>query len=316
VTHPAVDAVVVNYNAADHLRRCLPSLQAAGVRRLVVVDNASVDGSRQVTLDAGAEWLPTGANLGYGRAANVAASHLAASGPAACRPAASRPAAGGDVAPHLLVANPDLVVAPDAVTVLAARLEAEGDLGIVGPRIANPDGTLYPSAREFPDMVDAIGHGLLGSVNPDNRFTARYRMLGWDHAAPARVDWVSGAFMLVRRRTWDAIGGFDPAYFMYMEDVDLCWRAGRAGWAVGYEPAASVVHVQGASAGLHPYRMLAAHHRSMWRFARTTTTGARRAALPLVAVGLAARLGAMAAEHRLGMAASPETRTVPSGPAR
>ena len=86
---------------------------------------------------------------------------------------------------------------------------------------------------------------------------------------------MSGACFLVRREAWDAVGGFDPSYFMYMEDVDLCWRLGRAGWGVGYEPAARVLHVQGVSTNRHPYRMLAAHHRSMWRFAWRTTTGAR-----------------------------------------
>ncbi len=72
------------------------------------------------------------------------------------------------------------------------------------------------------------------------------------------------------------MGGFDRAYFMYLEDVDLCWRLGRAGWAVAYEPAAQVVHVQGVSADRHPYRMLLAHHVSMWRFARRATPPGRR----------------------------------------
>ena len=287
----AVEAVVVNYNAAGHLAGCIASLHANGVERVVVVDNASTDGSRAAAEDAGAEWLPAGANLGYGRAANLGAARLGA--------------------PYLLVANPDLVVSDGAVAALAARLDAEPDLGIVGPRILNLDGSLYPSARRFPDMVDAIGHGLLGAINPDNRFTARYRMLGWDHAEAARVDWVGGPLLVVRREAWQQVGGFDPAYFMYMEDVDLCWRVGRAGWGVGYEPAAVVTHVQGASSRLHPYRMLAAHHRSMWRFARTTTSGARRAALPLVAAGLAARLAVTAVEHRAGLLARPEGRRVP-----
>jgi N-acetylglucosaminyl-diphospho-decaprenol L-rhamnosyltransferase len=86
---------------------------------------------------------------------------------------------------------------------------------------------------------------------------------------------------------------------MYLEDVDLCRRIGAAGWAVSYEPGASVTHVQGVSASRHPYRMLVAHHRSLWRFARQTTTGARRLALPVVAVGLVARLAVAGAQHRL-----------------
>lgn len=288
-----MDAVVVSYQAAGHLGACVRSLLDDGARRVVVVDNGSTDGSEEVARAAGAGWVASGANVGYGRAANLGA-------------------ATSD-APWLLVANPDLVVRPGALAALRGRLEAEADLALAGPRITNPDGSLYPSARAFPDMVDAVGHGLLGTVAPRNRFTRRYRMLDWDHAGAARVDWVSGACLLARRAAWDALGGFDPRYFMYMEDVDLCWRARAAGWGVGYEPAAEVVHVQGVSAGRHPYRMLAAHHRSMWRFARSTTTGARRVLLPVVGAGLVARLGVAAVEHRAGVARRPATRSVPPG---
>jgi N-acetylglucosaminyl-diphospho-decaprenol L-rhamnosyltransferase len=174
--------------------------------------------------------------------------------------------------------------------------------------LINPDGSLYPSAREFPRLIDALGHGLFGLVAPRNRFTRRYRMLDSDHRRTTRVNWVSGACFLARRQAWDEVGGFDPAYFMYMEDVDLCWRLGQAGWAVGYEPAAEALHVQGVSASRHPYRMLLAHHRSMWRFARTTRTGRGRVALPVVAVGLAARLVVTWVEHAVGVGVAKAAR--------
>jgi N-acetylglucosaminyl-diphospho-decaprenol L-rhamnosyltransferase len=130
-------------------------------------------------------------------------------------------------------------------------------------------------------------------------------MLDWDHGRAARVDWVSGACFAVRRKAWDDVGGFDPAYFMYLEDVDLCWRLARCGWGVGYEPTAEVLHIQGVSTGRHPYRMLAAHHLSMWRFASRTTVGSKRAVLPLVGVGVVARFATAAIEHRLGLARRP-----------
>ena len=286
-----VAAVVVSYNTRDHLRVCLASLATAGIDRIVVVDNGSTDGSQAVVEAAGATWAPTGANLGYGRAANRGAAHPVAAG-----------------ADFLLVCNPDLDLSAGAVTTLVAALDEAPQVGAVGPRLVNPDGSLYPSARTFPDLVDAMGHGLFGLVAPRNRFTRRYRLLDWDHGQAADVDWVSGACFLVRRQAWDAVGGFDESYFMYMEDVDLCWRLGRAGWRVRYEPAAEVLHVQGVSADQHPYRMLAAHHRSMWTFARRSTTGSRRLALPVVAVGLAARLAVAAGRRRLAGPA------VPAGP--
>ncbi len=276
-----VAAVVVDYHAGGHLVACLESLRSAGVGARVVVDNGSSAPERAAALRADPElrWVGAGGNLGYGRAANLGARHA-------------------DL-PYLLVCNPDVMVAPGAVDALVRRLDSEPDLGLVGPLVRNPDGSVYPSARIFPDLVDALGHGALGLIAPRNRFTSRYRMLGWDHAGPARVDWVSGACVLARRASWDDIGGFDPAYFMYLEDVDLCWRAWRAGWAVGYEPGAEVTHVQGVSADLHPYRMLVSHHRSLWRFARATTNGPRRLVLPVVAAGLAGRVGVAAVAHRV-----------------
>ena len=276
---------MVNYNAAEHLASCLSSLQREGVETVLVVDNASRDDSREVVERTGAGWLQTGGNIGYGRAANLGV--------------ASAELAGAQL---LLISNPDVVLCDSAVDHLVAAMDGDERLGIVGPRILNPDGTVYPSARTFPNMVDAIGHGLLGMVMPRNRFTRRYRLLDWDHSRPGKVDWVSGACFLVRREVWEEVGGFDPAYFMYMEDVDLCWRARSRGWEVAYEPKAEVVHVQGVSADRHPYRMLAAHHRSMWRFAAATTTGSRRAFLPVVGAGLLARLVAAALWHRFAPA--------------
>ena len=278
----AVAAVVVNYNARDHLQVCLKSLAADGVERVVVVDNGSADGSRRVADELGAFWVASGGNLGYGRAAN--------------RGVSDPRIADAD---YLLVCNPDLEVLPGCVATLVTTLAADASIGIVGPRLSNQDGSLYPSARTFPDLVDAMGHGLLGFVAPGNPFTRRYRLLDWDHADQATVDWVSGACFLVRRAAWESVAGFDPSYFMYMEDVDLCWRLGRAGWKVAYQPAAEVVHAQGVSADQHPYRMLLEHHVSMWRFARRTSTGRRRAALPLVLVGLVARLAVSVARRRL-----------------
>lgn len=297
-----VAAVVVNYNAAEHLERCLSTLETEGIKTAVVVDNGSSDGSRDVVDRSSARWLPTGANLGYGRAANLGAETVV-----------------GDGTAVILISNADVEISPGAVARMAETLEADARLGIVGPKIRNPDGSVYPSVRRFPSMVDAVGHGLLGMVLPRNRFTRRYRLLDWDHDLPAMVDWVSGACFMVKRELWNVLGGFDPSYFMYMEDVDLCWRARREGWEVGYEPAAEVMHVQGVSANRHPYRMLAAHHWSMWRFARRATTGPKRALLPVVAVGLVGRLAAAGLWHRFAPAGNsgtvePATRDHPSRP--
>jgi N-acetylglucosaminyl-diphospho-decaprenol L-rhamnosyltransferase len=267
-----VAGVVVNYNARDHLLRCVGSLFEAGVDNVVVADNASSDGSELALLERypAARWAPTGANLGYGSAANIGAKLVDAK--------------------FILVCNPDVVVGPGAVSALCEVLEGRPQVAVVGPRILTVNGDLYPSARRFPDILEAFGHGFVGQFWAGNPFSRRYRMTEWDHAGSRDVDWVSGSCFLARREAWDQVGGFDERYFMYLEDVDLCWRLGRAGWAISYEPAAEVVHVQGVSADRHPYRMLLAHHVSMWRFAGKTTPRQRRWLLALVLPGLAVRL--------------------------
>jgi N-acetylglucosaminyl-diphospho-decaprenol L-rhamnosyltransferase len=138
---------------------------------------------------------------------------------------------------------------------------------------------------------------------PNNRWTKRYRKgrpSGPDAEQGTReADWVSGACCLVRREAFESVGGFDEGYFMYVEDLDLCWRLRRAGWRVLYEPSAVAVHQQGLSTAAHPYRMLAAHHRSALRFARKSLVGARSVLLVPVAAGLAVRLGLASARQLL-----------------
>ncbi len=278
----SVAAVIVNYNAGAALVDCVRSLRAEGVDTVVVVDNRSSDGSAAAAAaaDAGVRVVDAGANLGYGAAAN--------------RGVAALPE---PPEPYVLVLNPDVVVEPGTVKALVAALERDPQLAVVGPRVEDPGGALYPSARQFPDLLVAAGHAFLGYVAPNNRYSRAYKLLDWDHGTAGCVDWVSGACLLARRDAYRAVGGFDEAYFMYVEDVDLCWRLGRAGWKVGYEPGGRVVHQGGVSTDQRAYRMILEHHRSLWRFACRTTTGGRRAALPAVAFGLVARTG-LAWGHR------------------
>jgi len=265
--------VVVNYESGPDLARCVADLRAAGLRELVAVDNGSTDGSLAAAVSAvpGLEAVSPGGNLGYGAAVNrgVAATS----------------------SPLLLVCNPDLEVPAGAVDALVVALESDPGIALVGPLIRTPDGDRYPSARRFPSLVDAAGHALLGLFVPDNRFTRNYQRSELDGAAAGvrPVDWVSGACFLVRRAAFESVGGFDESYFMYAEDVDLCWRLGRAGWLVAYAPEAEVTHLQGRATDHHPYRMILEHHRSLLRFASRTSTGWRRALLPLVAVGVGVR---------------------------
>ena len=266
-------AIVVNYNAGDYVVECVRSLRGADIDEVVVADNASTDGSLEALRrsDPDVTIVETGGNLGYG--ANV-----------------NRGAAAVSAEPDVLViCNADVTVDPGAIKAMVAALDADPAVGIVGPRIDNVDGSVYPSARIVPRTTDAVGHAFLGLVKPDNRFTRRYRMLDWDHAAARRVDWVSGACFAIRRELFQRLGGFNENYFMYLEDIDLCHRAGAAGAAVGYDPSAHVVHVGAVSTRQLPYRMLAEHHRSVLRWWWTSHRWPVRALVPFVVAGLGVR---------------------------
>jgi N-acetylglucosaminyl-diphospho-decaprenol L-rhamnosyltransferase len=268
-----LSVVIVNYESGDALYRCLAGLRREGPREVVVVDNGSSDGSlARVRADmTDVSVIEPGTNLGYGSAANRGVATTSA--------------------PYVLVANPDLEVTAGATAVLAGVLADDPRCALVGPLIRTPQGDRYPSARRFPSLADAAGHAVLGILVPDNRFTRAYQRSDLDAAGSdvRDVDWVSGACFVVRRRAFDEVGGFDESYFMYAEEVDLCWRLHRGGWRVAYAPAAEVVHAQGVSTERHPYRMIVEHHRSLWRFATRTQQGWRRLLLPLVAAGLAVR---------------------------
>ena len=271
MSHPDVAAVIVSYNVSDLLVRCVESLRADGIERIVVVDNASADDSVAAIrrADPAVEVVALAENLGFGAGVNRGVARTTEA--------------------HVLVLNPDVEVEVGSTKVLLGALAADDGLALVGPRIETPDGELYPSARTFPDLTDAAGHAFLHFVWPANPFSRRYRMLDWDHGDARDVDWVAGTHLLARRAAWDQVGGFDEAFFMYMEDVDLCWRLHRAGWRVGYEPAARVTHAIGRSTDQTPYRMIAAHHRSLLRYAARTSTGRQRLALPLIALALSVR---------------------------
>ena len=275
-------AVVVTYRAGSLLTDCVRSILAdssAGEVELVVVDNGSSDGSVEALQQAvpRAQVISAPGNVGYARAANL--------GIAATR------------APIVAVFNSDLTMEPGTAKAMLARFDEEPGLGACGPRIRNVDGSDYPSARRSPSVPLAVAHGLFGLWWPTNPFTARYRELDADPSQPRSVDWVSGAAVWLRRGALDAVGGWDERYFMYVEDLDLCWRLQRSGFDVGYEPAGVVTHVQGASTSRSPYRMLVQHHRSAWRFARRRLTGAGAVLLPLAALYLAARFLLAIAEH-------------------
>lgn len=268
--------MIVNYDSGDHLRTCVAHLDASVgplKAEFVVVDNASRDGSLDGLDDVNPDVriIVNARNRGYGTACNQGS--RAASAPCVC------------------FLNPDVVPQPGSIAALVESLDARPDVGVMGPRLLNPDGSYYPSCRVVPSMGVALGHAVFGLLTENNRFTRAYKLLDFDHSTEREVDWVSGAAMMVRRLAFADVGGFDERYFMYVEDLDLCWRLTRAGWKAVYYPSAEMIHHVAGSSRRAPYTMIRHHHVSLMRFAWKRARGPIRfLLLPLMLLGLAARL--------------------------
>jgi N-acetylglucosaminyl-diphospho-decaprenol L-rhamnosyltransferase len=246
MSHDPVRVVVVAYGPGDALAAFLDSLDHATSREthVVVADNGSGDGAVEAAARRpGVTVVRTGGNLGYGGGVNAGARDA--------------------VEEWLVAANPDITWHAGALDDLLAATERWPDAGAFGPLILTPEGDRYPSARAFPTLGRGIGHALLGWWWPGNPWTRSYRQ---DSHAEAPTGWLSGSCMLLRRKAFEAVGGFDPAYFMYFEDLDLCRRLAGAGWSSVYVPSAVVGHSGGHSTRHHADAMLRAHHESAYRY--------------------------------------------------
>lgn len=243
--------VTVTYSPGTHLDRFLSSLTVGTERPCTVVlaDNGSIDGAPEEALERypGTRLLRTGGNLGYGTAVNRAVATVPPD------------------EEFVLVANPDVVWGPGSIDALVDAAQRWPRAGALGPLIRDPDGSVYPSARHLPSLIRGGMHAVVGFAWKANPWTKTYRQ---EHIAPSErpVGWLSGSCLLVRRKAFDAIGGFDERYFMYMEDVDLGDRLGRAGWLNVYIPGAEILHDKGHSTGRDPARNLRAHHDSTYLY--------------------------------------------------
>lgn len=271
-----IAVVVVTYSPGAVLDSFVASLEAAapGVH-LVLSDNGSTDGVPQRIAEArdNTTLLINPDNPGYGAAINAAVATL--------DPRFSL----------VLVCNSDIELHPGALEALEAAVHP-ADVACVGPRILDPEGAVYPSARRLPSLRDGIGHAVLVRAWPRNPWTRRYLQEEIAHAsAPAATGWLSGACLLIKRAPFEEIGGFDDGFFMYFEDVDLGRRFGAAGYRNVFVPAATVSHIGGSTTSRYPERMLRAHHQSAYRYLRNKhPEWWKRPALWVVRGGLALRL--------------------------
>lgn len=253
--HAPVDlsVIVVSFNTRDLLRRSLQAMEAAceGVsHEIIVVDNASHDGSADMVATEFAHVTLVRAhhNLGFAAANNL-----------------GRRSAKGE---FLALINPDAFPEPGVLATAIERLRQRPLVGMVGGLLVGKDGQLEPSARMFPSPLnDFLALSGLSARYATSRFFGRFDRTWADPLVPAEVDWVPGAYCLIRQQALDAVGFFDERFFLYYEEVDLCLRLKQAGYTVAYWPELRATHWGGESSKTVGGQTLNSHGKqlTLWR---------------------------------------------------
>ncbi len=252
---PDLSCIIVNYNHGSILGHCLASLNcmpASESIETIVVNNSPEDESLTAAVKPypRVRVIQNARNLGFSKANNQAVRETSGQ--------------------YILFLNPDAELLPESVDALRAYLDAHPQTAIVGPKVLDPDGSLQYSCRRFPTFWTGLfnRYSLLSRWFPDNRFTTHYLMKDFDHTSIRKVDWVSGCCMMIRRSDFEQVGAFDEHYFLFNEDVDLCFEIKKRGRDVVYLPQARIVHKVTASSGKVSWRIIIKRHQGMSYFYR------------------------------------------------
>lgn len=244
--------IIINHNDRENLLRCLNSIYKNTPKidfETIVIDNNSTNGSISFINNLFKEirLIENKTNAGFARAANQGI----------------RLANGK----YILLLNNDTVVLPCSLNNLQNFMNSRPDALIVGGRVLNPDGSIQFSCREFPNYLTAIFNrqSIFTSLFKNNRFSKNYLMSDWSHDAARQVDWVSACYLIMHRNVIEKLGLMDERFFMYCEDVDLCYRAKQKSFKVYYFPGAEIVHYSGNSKK-QDFRKIIWHHQSMYLF--------------------------------------------------
>ncbi len=251
--HAKVSTIIVTWNCADYIVGCLESLRDhcdAAENHIIIVDNASIDPTVELVKqnEVKVDLIESPENLGFAKACNLGAANTESE--------------------YLLFLNPDTILLNDAIKTLADFLDSHKDTGVVGGKVLNPDGTLQPPCRRrFPTIRSSVMRLFgLSKLFPAHRWSYCYEMSMENADRAHEVDAVSGSFFIIRRSLFNELGGFDEDFFIFGEDLDLCYRAKMKGWKIYYNPEAKVIHYRGKSRVLRPVSSLVDTHKAMLLF--------------------------------------------------
>lgn len=219
-----VGVIIVDYQSDALLRCALSALTSLTFTQfsVVIVENSPQRPRTDIPNNLNIRFLSPERNLGFGRAVNLARRYLQT--------------------PYFLLLNPDVILLPEALSILYNYMEKHVDVGIVAPKLLGTDRKLQLSARTFYSFSSILFRRTpLGKLFPNDPVLKKHLMADWDHNSIREIDWALGACMLIREK---AVGGeiFDPRFFLYFEDVDLCLRLRKAGWKIIYHPEAVAIH--------------------------------------------------------------------------
>jgi N-acetylglucosaminyl-diphospho-decaprenol L-rhamnosyltransferase len=219
---------------------------------VIIVDNSQNDsGMAGIKISyPQAQYIQNTTNTGFARANNLAVQ-----------------TAQGEI---LLFLNPDTVLTDQAIEKMVAHLESSPDIGALGPKVMNTDGSLQYSCRHFPTLMTGFfnRYSLLSRWFPDNPYTVRYMMKDFNHDEIREVDWLSGCCLMVPRTVFDKTGGFDNNYFLFNEDIDLCRSIHQNGFKVVYFPFSKITHHISTSNSKVPVQIIIKRHLGMIHYYR------------------------------------------------
>ena len=248
-----LSCIIVNYKNSEPLKDCLESIYRTLPEmdfEVIIVDNSENDPGLQPLkeLYSQAQFISNSVNVGFSRANNQAAK-----------------IARSDV---LIFLNPDTILSDHAIQSMHTHLCSQTEIGALGPKVVNPDGSLQYSCRRYPTLWTGLfnRYSIFSRLFPNNRFTTRYLMLDFDHDETQQVDWLSGCCLMVAKDVFERVGGFDENYFLFNEDVDLCRMIHQTEKQVVYFPEARVIHRVSTSNSKTTAKVIIERHLGMMHY--------------------------------------------------